>query len=67
MMCEKYEELTVVEKIRLIGAVVHCLQSDNALFIKALKLIDEGNKKGILDGVTFIPEYDFLDADGQNI
>ena len=56
MICEKYEELTVLERIRLIGAVIHCLQSDDELFKRALELVNKGAKKGVLDGVSFLPE-----------
>lgn len=65
MICEKYESLTITERVRLIGSVTHCLQSDNTLFVKICKIIEEGNRKGVLDGVTFLPDYDILDIEIQ--
>jgi len=59
MICDKYEQLTPPERIRLIGTLVHCLQSDDSFFELAVKLIEKGNKQGLLEGVTILPETDF--------
>ena len=55
MLCEKYQELTVEERIRLIGSVVHCIQNDDTFFELACKAVEKASGKGILEGVTILP------------
>lgn len=56
MLCEKYQNLSVEERIKLIGQLVHLVQNDDTFFELACKGIERGNERGILDGVTILPE-----------
>lgn len=56
MICENYDMLSHEEKIILIGEVVHILQSDNECFNKITMLLNEAQRKGVLDRVKILPE-----------
>ena len=53
--CEKYIELTPVEKARYIGELLHVCQSDDTMYQLGLKLIEQGKFKGLFEGVEILP------------
>lgn len=65
MICEKYSNLSVEERIKIIGSVSHCLQNNDYCFDMALKLIKHGEKSGTLDGVVILPSDKFFSENGE--
>lgn len=55
MICEEYSNLNAVEKVMFIGQLVHIVQSDSNLFNNALKIIEIGKIRGLLDDVKILP------------
>ena len=55
MICKNYEILSEVERIRLIGAVVHCIQNDNEFCETITNLLEDAKQNGILEGVKILP------------
>lgn len=55
MICSKYEDLTILEKVQMIGKVHHAMQSDNELFDLASRIIDTAEMKGLFENVTILP------------
>lgn len=56
MLCNKYSNLSLVEKIRFIGELVHCVQNDDDSFQVGKALIVAAKINGVLDGVVILPE-----------
>lgn len=56
MLCEKYENLTIPERIEKIGRVVHCLQNDDECFDYIECLIRMAEQKGVFSGVVINPK-----------
>ena len=55
MICEKYEALTIIEKVQMVGKLLHAMQSDNELFDKAEWIIVAAELQGIFNKVTILP------------
>jgi len=55
MICEKYDKLTVVERVILIGQLCHSMQSDNEFFDAAKTIISNAKIKGLFDNVIILP------------
>lgn len=55
-LCEKYFNLTPIERVSLVGELVHAIQSDNALLSMAEDIIKLGVAKGIFDDTIINPE-----------
>lgn len=55
MLCEKYQELSTVQQIIMVGQIVHALQNDNGMFAHVKNLIDLAALKGIYENVTILP------------
>lgn len=58
MLCNNYDNLSHVEKIKYIGELLHSVQSDDHLFNLGLLIIYHAREKGLLDGVVILPESD---------
>lgn len=56
MICQKFEKLTPVERIRFIGSIHHAIMSDDEFFENAQYIIDEARLKGLFKGVKILPE-----------
>ena len=56
MICENYNNLSLFEKITLVGEIIHAIQNDDKAFKKGMDLISYAKERGILDGVTILPE-----------
>ncbi len=54
--CNKYQELTPIEKIGFIGELLHAAQSDDEIFDMAQQLIKLATIMGVFEGVTINPE-----------
>lgn len=55
MLCEKYDRLTPVERVMLIGELLHAMQSDNEFFDKSVKIVRTAKRKGLFDNVKILP------------
>lgn len=55
MNCSEYQKLSHVEKIELIGKLIHAIQSDNTSFWAGKDLIRIAQARGVLNGVTILP------------
>lgn len=53
--CNKYQELSHVQKITFIGMLVHAVQSSDEMFDKGQNLIDLAGISGVFEGVTIMP------------
>jgi hypothetical protein len=56
MICENYNNLSLPEKITIVGEIIHAIQNDDKAFKKGMELISYAKARGILDGVTILPE-----------
>lgn len=55
MICEKYEALSITDRVKFIGELVHCCMSDNTFFDHAQRMIILAESKGLLEGITILP------------
>lgn len=55
MLCEKYDKLNHLDKVRFIGELCHAAQSDNEMFELAEGLIQLAITKGLFKNVTIMP------------
>ncbi len=55
MICEKYQELTVEERVKFIGSITHACMSDDTFFDLAQKAIEKAAERGIFDGIQILP------------
>lgn len=55
MICKEYESLSHIEKVSLIGAIVHAVQSDSSIFQMAMEMKRLATLKGLFDGVVINP------------
>lgn len=58
MNCDKYLSLTPIEKVKFLGELIHCVQSDDFLFEAAGEIIELAKQKGIFNGVKIVPMPD---------
>jgi len=61
-LCDKYFNLTPIERVSLVGELVHAIQSDNELFDMANDLIQLGILKGVFINTAILPEQDNTDT-----
>jgi len=60
MICENYNNLSLPEKIIIGGEIIHAIQNDDKAFKKGIELISYAKARGVLDGVTILPETDSI-------
>lgn len=51
-----YNDLTIVEKTKFIGELVHLVTTDEVSFYCANSIIKVGKQRGLFDRVTICPE-----------
>ena len=56
MICEKYNNLSIPERVSAIGKVIHAFQQNDDCFIAIMDLIKDAEEKGVFQGVTINPE-----------
>ena len=61
-LCDKYFNLTPIERVSLVGELVHAIQSDDELFDMANDLIQLGILKGVFINTAILPEQDNTDT-----
>ena len=54
-LCDKYDNLSPVERLTLVGEVVHALQSDDEIFDDVQKIIRKAIIKGLFVGTVILP------------
>jgi hypothetical protein len=56
MNCKEYQELTPLEKSRLIGSVAHAIMSHSDFFRAGIKIKELAEEAGLFEGVEIHPE-----------
>jgi len=56
MICSQFENLTIIEKIQLIGKLNHLVQTYESAFNVAVSMINKAEKDGLLSDIVIIPE-----------
>lgn len=56
MICEKYEKMSIVDKILFTGELLHACMNDDKLFELGKQIIELGMVKGTFDGVQILPQ-----------
>ena len=56
MNCQEYQQLTPIEKSRLIGSVAHAIMSDSNFFKAGLRIKELAEEAGLFEGVEIHPE-----------
>ena len=54
-MENKYQSLTIVEKIDMVGKLVHAIQSNNEMFDLAETLLIKAEEKGLFINIKILP------------
>lgn len=54
-MENKYQNLTIVEKIDMVGKLVHAIQADNEMFELAETLLIKAEEKGLFINIKILP------------
>ena len=52
----KYQELTIIEKIELVGKLVHAIQSCDTSFEFAQQLLKEAENRNLFLNVKILPD-----------
>lgn len=55
MMCESYNQLTIIEKRELIGKLLHLIQTDENAYLIADNLIQKAHSDGSFDRIKILP------------
>lgn len=55
MLCDSFTKLSALQRVQMVGEIVHAFQSDNATFKNVQDLIQLAKLKGIFDSVTINP------------
>ena len=58
MLCEKYERLLPIERVVLIGKLLHAMQSDSEFFDKSVRIIRAAKKRGLFDNIKILPNLE---------
>jgi hypothetical protein len=53
---QEYQDLSLQERLTLIGSVVHLLQNDRDSFVTACSMVRSAHQNGVLDGVVMFPQ-----------
>jgi hypothetical protein len=61
-LCDKYFNLTPIERVSLVGELVHSIQSDDELFSMAEDMIKLAMLKGIFRNTIVMPEPPKIDT-----
>lgn len=56
MICKTYDDLTIPEKVQLIGKVIHLLQNEEAICRTFMSIVRGAEQQGLLNNVTIVPE-----------
>lgn len=59
--CENFQELTPLERVKMVGSIVHLLQVSNTVFNQVVNLIQIGEEVGCFEQVIIAPIEDFDD------
>jgi hypothetical protein len=56
MICNKYSNLTPVDRVLFIGELTHACMGDDDLYEMGQALIDLARQKGLFDNVVIMPQ-----------
>tara|TARA_R110000868_G_scaffold400868_1_gene675601 strand:+ start:6454 stop:6651 length:198 start_codon:yes stop_codon:yes gene_type:complete len=54
-LCDKYDSLSPIERLTLVGEIVHALQSSDEIFDDVQKIIKKAILQGLFIGTTILP------------
>lgn len=54
-MENNYQTLTIIEKIEMVGKLVHAIQSDNEMYNLAKELLTKAEEKGLFINIKILP------------
>ena len=57
MICNKFSELSPLEKVMFIGELTHACMANDEIFEMGQKLIKIGMAKGLFDNVKIMPDF----------
>lgn len=55
-LCDKYDSLSPVERLTLVGEIVHALQSSDEIFDDVQKIIKKAILQGLFVGTVILPD-----------
>ena len=58
MICNSYDQLTIIEKTQFIGKLIHLIQSNEDAFKEADSLLNKASQQGWLNNVTILPKVE---------
>jgi uncharacterized protein YdeI (BOF family) len=56
MNCQNYRDLSVIERIKYLGMLIHAVQNDDFLFEAGKGIISIAEKNMLFKGVVIMPE-----------
>lgn len=56
--CENFQCLTPMERAKMVGEIVHLLQTSNLIFREVAVIIKVGKDSGLFNGVEVVPIMD---------
>ena len=65
MICKTFLDMTPQERSAYIGKLVHCVQNSELLLLRGEKIIKEGEKLGLFEGVTIGPPTNISPQDNN--
>ena len=54
--CDEYQNMSLQERVVLLGTICHLVQNDSDSFIAVSSMIRSASQQGKLDAVTILPE-----------
>ena len=60
MICNSYNQLTIIEKTQFVGKLLHLVQSKESAFLIADNLLREAGAEGCFDKVIILPNEEPL-------
>ena len=57
MNCEEFLAMDDFDRAMYMASLIHCCQSDSALFKSGAELITLGKRKGLFDNVKIFPQH----------
>ena len=73
MICNSYNQLTIIEKTQFIGKLMHLIQSEESAFLLADNLLRKADSEGTFNKVVILPDsvpepiYEDAPASSQNV
>ncbi len=53
MLCKKYSDLSIPERVVVVGEAIHALQNDSECYTAIMDIVKDAKIKGVFAGVNF--------------